>query len=383
MPTSNRLNIAFFGSSLVSSYWNGAATYYRGIIKALAARGHSITFYEPDAFDRQKHRDMEDPEWARVVVYEAIEESAREALADARGADIVVKASGVGVLDEWLEAQVLEQFGGPANDDVITVFWDVDAPATLERVHQNTSDPFRRLIPQYDFILTYGGGEPVVDAYAALGAKRCYPIYNALDPDVHHPVEPNPKYTVTLGFLGNRLPDREERVQEFFFKPAASLPDESFMLGGNGWDSYAPQFPNLSYLGHVYTRDHNAFNCSPLAVLNINRESMARTGYSPPTRVFEAAGAGACLIMDRWEGAELFLEPGKEVLLASNGEEVIQHLRELTPELAKQIGEAARQRVLSEHTYRHRAQQFEKLMDTYLQGQNAPASEVGTLTATG
>lgn len=382
MPTSNRLKIAFFGSSLVSSYWNGAATYYRGIIRALAQQGHTITFYEPDAFDRQKHRDMEDPDWARVVVYEATEASARQALADAKDADIVVKASGVGVLDEWLEAEVIGQFG--ALTDTVTIFWDVDAPATLERVHNNVDDPFRALIPHYDFVLTYGGGEPVVDAYTALGAQRCYPIYNALDPDTHHPVEPQAKFAATLGFLGNRLPDREERVKEFFFKPVEMMGDATFMLGGSGWDNYAPEYPNLEYLGHVYARDHNAFNCSPLAVLNINRESMARTGYSPPTRVFEAAGAGACLIMDRWEGAELFLEPGKEVLLASSGEEVAAHLRELTPEAARKIGEAARQRVLFEHTYKHRAEQFEKLMEAYYRSKSGPSTTTGgSLTATG
>jgi spore maturation protein CgeB len=122
--------------------------------------------------------------------------------------------------------------------------------------------------------------------------------------------------------------------------------------------------PNLNYLGHVYTRDHNAFNCSPLAVLNINRDSMAQTGFSPPTRVFEAAGAGACLIMDYWRGAEFFLEPEKEVLMATNGDEVIKHLRSLTPDKARRIGAAARRRVLSEHTYHHRVLQFEALMES-------------------
>ena len=337
------LDIAFFGSSLVSSYWNGAATYYRGIIKALAARGHRVTFYEPDAFERQQHRDMDDPEWAQVVVYEATEAAANQALQQAGDADIVVKASGVGVLDEYLEREVLRYAGSKT-----VIFWDVDAPATLARVHENPDDPFRALIPRYDYILTYGGGDPVVQAYGKLGARLCQPIYNALDPETHYPVQANPTFCADLAFLGNRLPDREARVREFFFKAVEALPDCSFILGGSGWDQHAPQYPNLRYLGHVYTRDHNPFNCSPLAVLNINRDSMAETGFSPPTRVFEAAGAGACLIMDRWRGAELFLEPDREVLLASSGEEVIAHLRELTPERSRQIGEAARQRVLAE-----------------------------------
>lgn len=139
-------SIAFFGSSLVSSYWNGAATYYRGLIRALHERGHRVTFFEPDAYDRQQHRDMEDPHWAKVVVYPATEEGVFRSLEAAMGADIVVKASGVGVFDELLEKEVLSL----KTADNQVVFWDVDAPATLERISHNPDDPFRSLIPGYD-----------------------------------------------------------------------------------------------------------------------------------------------------------------------------------------------------------------------------------------
>ncbi len=355
------LNIAFFGSSLVSSYWNGAATYYRGMVKALAERGHRVTFFEPDAYDRQSHRDMADPEWARVVVYAANRHEAGRCLLAASEADILIKASGVGVLDDWLEKEVLENRGSHGKKN-LRIFWDVDAPATLARVQRDPNDPFRALIPRYDAILTYGGGGPVVDAYSALGARICEPVYNALDPETHHPTPPDPRFHATLGFLGNRLPDREGRVHEFFFMPVEVMPEASFILGGSGWHEHVPRFDNLKYLGHVYTGDHNAFNCTPLAVLNINRDSMARIGFSPPTRVFEAAGAGACLISDLWEGLPHFLRPGEEVLTAASGDEVILRLRELTYEAAREIGAAARRRVLAEHTYRHRALQFEELL---------------------
>lgn len=367
MLSAQPLTIAFFGSSLVSSYWNGAATYYRGIIKELAKLGHQITFFEPDALERQQHRDIEDPPWAKVVVYQPDTHSAAQALRSARNADIIIKASGVGVLDEWLEEAVLNCQADDSERPAIKIFWDVDAPATLERVHNNPRDPFRPLIPRYDFILTYGGGQPVIDAYTALGARECRPIYNAVDPDIHHPAAFDPRFSATLGFLGNRLPDREARVHEFFFKAANAIPDAHFLLGGSGWDDIASNYGNLKYLGHVYTRDHNAFNCSPLAVLNINRDSMAQTGFSPPTRVFEAAGAGACLIMDYWQGVECFLKPGEEVLVAANGDEVVEHLRSLTPERARRIGAAAKKRVLAEHTYHHRAQEFDALLEMHRQ----------------
>jgi spore maturation protein CgeB len=302
---------------------------------------------------------MPDPSWAKVVVYPAQgEEGVYRALDAARDADLIVKASGVGIFDELLEAAVLEI----KQPHSLVIFWDVDAPATLDRVQQNPADPFRSLIPRYDLILTYGGGDPVVHAYQALGARVCVPIYNALDPDTHFPTNPDTRFEGILGFLGNRLPDREVRVEEFFLKAAALLPEGRFLLGGNGWQD-KPMPANIAYLGHVYTRDHNAFNCTPRAVLNINRESMARYGFSPPTRVFEAAGAGACLITDAWAGIETFLIPGEEVLVAQDGYEVAELLRELTSEQARVIGQAAYRRVLAEHTYTHRAAQVEKLLD--------------------
>ncbi|HTG44305.1 MAG TPA: glycosyltransferase [Verrucomicrobiae bacterium] len=353
------LDIAFFGSSLVSAYWNGAATYYRGIIRALHERGHRVTFYEPDAYDRQQHRDLPDPDWAKVVVYPADKEkSALRALEQARGAGLIVKASGVGVFDDLLEQAVLE-FKSPGTT---VVFWDVDAPATLDRVQNNSKDPFGPLIPHYDLILTYGGGAPVVNVYKSLGAQDCVPIYNALDPSTHFPVDPDPRFACDLAFLGNRLPDREARVEQFFLKVAGQMPEQKFILGGNGWQD-KPLSSNIQYLGHVYTREHNALNCTPKAVLNISRESMARYGFSPATRVFEAAGAAACIITDAWEGIDHFFEPGREILVAHSGEEVEDQLRSLTPERARAIGQAAYQRVLLEHTYTHRAAQLEEVLE--------------------
>jgi len=347
------LKVAFFGSSLVSAYWNGAATYYRGIIKNLSGLGHGITFYEPDAYDRQRHRDIDDPDWADVVVYPATRDGVEEALGKAKGADLIIKASGVGVFDDYLEKAVIDA----RSPGALAAFWDVDAPATLERMKADAADHFRPLVPKYDLIFTYGGGPRVVDEYRGFGARDCIPIYNALDPETHYPVSPVERFRADLGFLGNRMPDREARVREFFFKAAAVRPARKFLLGGSGWDGLS--LPNVARLGHVYTADHNAFNSTCLAVLNINRDSMARYGFSPPTRIFEAAGAGACIITDRWAGIEQFLEPGKEVLVAGSGDEVAWILDGLTPERAADMGRNAFRRVMSEHTYTHRAREVD------------------------
>lgn len=357
------MKIAFYGSSLLSSYWNGAATYYRGILGELAKRGHEITFYEPDAFDRQKHRDIDPPDWCRSVVYPATEDAMRAVLSEAAAADIVVKANGVGVFDR----ELLEGVVAGARPGALKIFWDVDAAATLDEMRGDEAHPVRQALPHLDMVLTYGGGPPVVNAYRGFGARLCEPVYNALDPSTHHPAPSDPRFTSDLAFLGNRLPDREARVEEFFLRPAAGLPDRQFLIGGNGWES--KDMPaNVRHLGHVYTHEHNAFNCTPLAVLNVARDSMANVGFSPATRVFEAAGAGACLITDAWEGIEQFLAPDTEVLVARDGQDVADHLAALTPERAAEIGRAALARVKAEHTYALRGEQVDAFLRAQARG---------------
>jgi len=354
------MNIFVFGSSITSSYWNGAATYYRGIYKNLHALGHKITFAEPDIYGRQQHRDAGPFDYVNVIIYK----SARQIdnlLQQASQADLVIKHSGVGAADERLENDVLlccQAYSSPW-----VVFWDVDAPATLARLEENPADPFRFLIPQYDAIFTYGGGPRVCRQYLELDARQCFPVYNALDPQTHYPVAPHSILRCDLAFVGNRLPDRERRAEDFFLRAAELAPDMSFILGGEGWgDKPVPR--NVRKIGHVGTDQHNYVNCSARMVLNINRDSMASTGFSPPTRVFEAAGAAACLITDTWTGIEQFFTPGKEILLASSAREVVQHLRGVTSDQAKAIGKNMRQRALRDHTYAQRASQVEEILQS-------------------
>lgn len=347
------MRIFVFGSSITSSYWNGAATYYRGIYKQLHALGHQVTFAEPDAYSRQQKRDSGDFSYVESIVYET-ESELHHLIRRACHSDLVIKHSGVGVFDQLLEECVLDCRTGMTR----VAFWDVDAPATLARIENDPTDPFWRLIPEYDFIFTYGGGPPVVEHYLRLGAANCHPIYNALDPETHHPVPPDPELRCDLAFVGNRLPDRERRVEEFFLRAAELAPEFQFLLGGEGWgDKRLPR--NVRWIGHVGTGDHNRVNCSARMVLNINRESMAGVGFSPPTRVFEAAGAGSCVITDRWTGVETFFEPGREILAAGNAEDVVCCLRSLKAEDARAMGSRMRQRALRDHTYKLRAKQFD------------------------
>jgi spore maturation protein CgeB len=194
-----------------------------------------------------------------------------------------------------------------------------------------------------------------------LGARNCFPIYNGVDPDTHHPVDPDPEMACDLAFVGHRLPDREKRVEQFFFAAAELAPDLSFVLGGAGWGSRTlPK--NVRWIGHVGTSDHSRINCSARMVLNINRDSMADVGFSPPTRVFEAAGASACLITDFWTGIAEFFEPGREILVANSAEDIVGFLRRISAQQAREIGGAMRKRALEKHTYASRAQEVHKVL---------------------
>lgn len=351
------MKIAFYGSSLVSAYWNGAATYYRGLLRALASRGYDITFYEPDVFDRQTNRDIDPPPWCQVVVYPASMKGLKKVSAAAAKADVVVKASGVGFEDDLLLRETIHH----ARPEALKIFWDVDAPATLAELRGHHEHPLRSMLGHLDLVFTYGGGDRVVSAYRALGAADCIPVYNALDPQTHYPAAKERRFEADLGFLGNRMPDREMRVEEFLLMPAARLPRRRFLLGGSGWHD-KPMPGNINYIGHVSTRDHNPFNVTPMAVLNVSRDSMAENGFSPATRVFEAAGAGACLITDQWKGIELFLRPDEEVLVARDGQDVVQLLVGLDRKRAASIGANAMARVLGEHTYAHRAKDVDEVL---------------------
>lgn len=344
------MKIFAFGSSIVSSYWNGAATYYRGCYKYLARLGYEITFAEPDAYGRQQHRDDDDFSYVRSIVYRpSVDLDAMLALA--AKADIVVKHSGIGVDDAELERRVLE-----CSKNSTCFIWDVDAPATVHRMRSNPDDALAQACAGYDAILTYGGGPKAREGFLEFGTRAYYSMYNGLDPETHFPVPPDPSLTCDVAFLGNRLPDREARVEELFLRAAALAPDQRFILGGEGWAD-KPMPANVRWIGHVPTADHNRVNCSASMVMNINRASMADFGFSPPTRVFEVAGAGSCLLCDDWPGISDCFEPGSEVLVVKTAEDVASALHTHDAAARSRIGAAFHARALKDHTYAQRAAQ--------------------------
>jgi spore maturation protein CgeB len=363
------VKIFAFGSSIVSSYWNGAATYYRGCYKYLAQRGHEITFAEPDAYGRQQHRDVGDYSYVKSLVYRPTVDL-EKMLERAAEADVVVKHSGIGVDDVLLERLVAEM-----SEQRPTFFWDVDSPATIARLRADVQDPFRQAVPRYDAVLSYGGGPASRDGYLEFGARAYYNIYNGLDPDTHHPVAVDDSLRCDVAFLGNRLPDREARVEELFLRAAMLAPERDFLLGGEGWgDKALPK--NVRWIGHVPTGDHNRVNCSAGMVMNINRSSMANTGFSPPTRVFEVAGAGACMLCDDWPGIDDCFEPGREILVIRAAEDVVDALRRYDDAARQRIGEAFHARALKDHTYAQRAAQAEVAFLKSMEKREIVTSEV-------
>lgn len=354
------MQIACFGASLVSAYEHGAATYCRGLLRALAGRGHRIRFYEPLHPERLAHRDLPDPDWAEVERFTPDGVGVEAALEHAADADMLIKASGIGVFDDLLDAAVPQCVVPPA----VAVYWDLAPAVTLARLHDEPGYPLRAYLDRYDLVLTRYGGEDTLEAFQRFGARACYPAYSALDAQTHQPAAPQAECAADVLFMAHRTSAHDARMDDGFLAAAAALRARRFLLAGCGWDDLSLP-PNADYRGYVYTSEHNLYNSSATVVLDLPRPENAALGYAPSARLFEAAGAGACVVTGAWTGLESFLAPGREVLAAHGPEELIETLRSLGPERAAAIGRCARERSRHEHTYERRAAELEALLEGF------------------
>lgn len=352
------MRIACFGASLVSAYEHGAATYFRGVLRALAGRGHRVRFYEPAHAERLAHRDIVDPDWAEIERFTPDGIGVEAALEHAAEADMLIKASGIGVFDDLLDATVPQCVVPPT----LAVYWDLTPARTLTRLHDDPDFPLRAQLQRYDVVLARYGGEQTLEAFQQFGARICFPLYSALDPEVHRPSRAQPEWAADVLFMAHRAGAFDTRVQGDFLGAAAALPARRFLLAGCGWDDLS--LPgNATCRGYLYTSEHNAYNSSATAVLDLPRPENAALGYAPSARLFEAAGAGACVVSDAWEGLDTFLEPGREVLVAHGLAELVEVLRNLNPGRAAAIGRRAYERTRHEHTYERRAGELEALFE--------------------
>ncbi|MCA1577336.1 MAG: glycosyltransferase [Acidobacteria bacterium] len=354
------MKIVFFGLTISSSWGNGHATLLRGLFKALAACGHRITFFERDVPYYAAHRDLiESPhlelhlynDWSDIVA------TARKAVAEA---DVAVVTS---YCPDGIEATDLVA----ASNVDLRVFYDLDTPVTLEALQNGEQLTYigpRKLV-DFDLVLSYTGGAALTALRDQLGARRVVPLFGSVDPDIHHPACSLSGYQADLSYLGTYADDRQQALDELFIQVARRLPEKRFIVGGSKYPIDFPWRQNIWYVQHVAPSAHAAFFCSSPLTLNITRGAMARMGYCPSGRLFEAAACGVAIVSDDWLGLDTFFQPGSEIIVARNTEDVIAAMQLSPDELAK-IAEAGRERVLTSHTAAHRAAELERIFDEAL-----------------
>jgi len=354
------MKLVFFGLTISSSWGNGHATLLRGLFKALAARGHRIVFFERDVPYYAAHRDLiESPgvelhlyhEWRDVVAI------ARREIADA---DVAVVTS---YCPDGIAATELV---AAANVN-LKVFYDLDTPVTLEALQHGEQLTYigpRKLL-DFDLVLSYTGGAALTSLQEQLGARHVVPLFGSVDPDIHHPACSLSGYQADLSYLGTYAADRQVALDELFIQVARWLPKKRFMVGGSKYPIDFPWRRNIWYVQHVPPSAHAAFFCSSPLTLNITRGAMARMGYCPSGRLFEAAACGVAIMSDEWEGLDTFFEPGSEIIVASSTADVIAAMQLPPKELAR-VAEAGRERTLASHTAAHRAAELERILDDAL-----------------
>jgi len=345
------MKIVFLGLSITSSWGNGHATNYRALVSALVARGHDVLFLERDVSWYAQQRDLPKPPWGRTELYGSLTELRERFAADVAAADLAVVGSyvpdGVAVA-EW----VVETAGGPA------AFWDIDTPITVAKLEAGDEEYVsRRLVPRFDLYLSFTGGPLLSRLEGEFGARRARAFYCMADPNVYRPLEADERWL--LGYLGTYSDDRQPAVDSLLVEPARLLPRGRFVVAGPQYPAELSWPPGVERIEHVPPDSHPAFYAQQRFTLNVTRRAMVEAGWSPSVRLFEAAACGTPVISDRWDGLDQFFRPGAEIIVADSPRDVVDALVALTPEEAREIGAAARARVLAEHTPERRAIELE------------------------
>ncbi|MFW6078654.1 MAG: CgeB family protein [Gemmatimonadota bacterium] len=371
------MKLVFFGLSITSSWGNGHATTYRGLCRALAAREHHIVFFEWDApWYGGRRRDMPPSEcdYADVRLYDdwdAVRAQAARALADADAALLGSYVRRGPEVADWLA----QRFAGPR------LFYDIDTPVTVRAYRDEGAAEYLRAdqVPSFDVYLSFTGGPVLDELERHYGSPCALPLYCGVDPERHRPRSARPEFRCSLGYMGTYAPDRQPGLERLLNEPARRRPDARFVVAGPKYPRDVHWPSNVERFDHLPPADHAAFYSSNRLTLNLTRGEMRRWGWSPSVRIFEAAACGATIVSDRWKGIEAFLSPGAEILLADSSEAVLEIL-ELSDREVRAIGEAARERVLAEHTNRVRAGQLVAAVERAL---STGATAAGRPTAGG
>ncbi len=350
------MKLTVFGLTVSSSWGNGHATLWRGLIRALHRRGWTVTFYERDVRWYARNRDLDDIDGGRLVLYRDFGEIAEAARRDVADADVSMVTSYCpdGIAATGL---TLESARG------LRVFYDMDSPVTLSEVRAGRQVDYigEGGLSGFDLVLSYTGGAALDDLVTLLGARRIAPLYGHVDPDVHRPAEANPCFAADLSYLGTYAADRQPALERFLVAAARLRPGRTFVIGGAQYPEAFPWTDNINFVRHLPPGDHPAFYASSRLTLNVTRAAMAASGWCPSGRLFEAAACGAAIVTDAWPGLEDFFETGGEVVAARTTEDVLAAI-DLPDDHLARIGRRARERVLADHTSDRRAETFEALV---------------------
>ena len=351
------MKIVVYGLSVTSSWGNGHATTYRSLLGALARRGHTIVFVEKDVSWYRNNRDMPQPEFCSLVLYEDWEKEEQTLLQAACDADAVVVGS---YFPDAIRAS--EALFGRLKAPVM--FYDIDTPLTMAGLRGAGHIAYldASLIPGYAAYLSFTSGPILQELQDRFGAKRACPLFCSVDPASYKRRPERPEFACDLSYLGTYAADRQRKLMDLLNEAAARASELSFLVAGPQYPADVLWSANVRRMDHIAPLDHSAFYSSSRFTLNLTRADMVTAGYSPSVRLFEASACGAAILSDPWDGLAEFLKPGEEVLLPENAGEVVEILKNLSEEERQRIGAGARERILAEHTSDIRAGEFERIV---------------------
>jgi len=349
------LDVVVLGLSITSSWGNGHATTFRALLKGMAQRGHRVLFLERDKPWYAENRDMPNPDFCDLALYDSLDELADKHAQAVRRADLVVVGSyvpdGVAV-GTWVQETA----------EGVTAFYDIDTPVTVARLERGDTEYLSAaIVPGFDLYLSFTGGPTLDRLEREFGAQRARVLYCSVDPDGYFPELGPARWD--LGYLGTYSTDRQPTLDRLLVEPARHLPGSSFIVAG-------PQYPadidwpaNVQRVEHLPPAEHRGFYNAQRFTLNVTRADMVAAGWSPSVRLFEAAACGTPIISDPWQGLDTLFKPGEEILITDDSEQVARWLRDLTANRARAIGRAARRRVLASHTGVRRAMELEAYVE--------------------
>jgi len=340
-------SIVILGLSITSSWGNGHATTYRGLVRELSRLGHEVLFLERDVPWYAMHRDLPDPPYGRTCLYHDLAELQQDYAAFVRKADCVIVGSYVSdgvAVGRWVQ----ETATG------VTAFYDIDTPVTLTRLSRGDEEYLSAdLIPGFDLYLSFTGGPTLDLLEKRYGAPRARALYCSVDPDLHYPSVQPIRWDV--GYIGTYSEDRQPGLAELMLKPATAMPSRRFVVAGPQYPVHISWPVNVERIEHLPPGRHRSFYSAQRFTLNLTRADMVAAGWSPSVRLFEAAACGVPVISDSWPGLECLFVPGEEILIARSSDDVCRYLVEFPDDRRRAIAAAARRRVLSAHTAAHRA----------------------------